>query len=374
MIVFHGKPFAEYLVEMLAAQGIDKIVFLLGYLPEVVQNHFSDGRRWGVRIEYGVSSPETLTGSRIRLARSLLDDTFLLLYCDNYWPLQLDTMWRRFSASGARAMVTVYRNIDGIRKSNIRMDEEGYVQDYDRTRSRSGLQGVEIGYAIVHSTALEFLTEEDRLFEDAVYPELIRRRQLLAFPTDHRYYSVGSLDRLRSTADFLERRPAIILDRDGVLNTRPRKGEYVRHVDEFTWLPGARDALRLLKDAGYTIIVVSNQAGIARGALTTEDLERIHQRMRRQAEEAGGAIDAVYYCPHHWDDGCNCRKPQPGMIFQAQRDFNLDLSRTFVVGDDERDIQASEAAGCPSVFVGPELSLLDVVTRTIVPPGRAAFA
>jgi D-glycero-D-manno-heptose 1,7-bisphosphate phosphatase len=270
--------------------------------------------------------------------------------------------------------VTVYSNKDGSRKDNVRLDADGYVRVYDRMRSQLGLQGVEIGYAIISNSALEYLSEKDTPFEEAVYPELIRRRQLLAYTTDHRYYSVGSHDRLPATEAFLRRNPSIILDRDGVLNERPPRGEYVRTAEEFTWLPGARDALRLLKQAGYTVIVVSNQAGIARGALTANDLQRIHDRMREETEAAGGGIDAVYYCPHHWDDGCECRKPRPGMIFQAQRDFNLDLSRTLVVGDDERDVQASEAAGCPSVLVSPELSLLDVVTDRISGLRRTAYA
>jgi D-glycero-D-manno-heptose 1,7-bisphosphate phosphatase len=374
MIEFHGRPFAEYLVEMLAGQGFDKILFLLGYLPEIIQDHFGDGRRWGIRIDYAVSDPELLTGSRVHLARSLLDECFLLLYCDNYWPLQFEKLWKRFSSASAHAMVTVYSNKDGSRKDNVRLDADGYVRVYDRMRSQLGLQGVEIGYAIISNSALEYLSEKDTPFEEAVYPELIRRRQLLAYTTDHRYYSVGSHDRLPATEAFLRRNPSIILDRDGVLNERPPRGEYVRTAEEFTWLPGARDALRLLKQAGYTVIVVSNQAGIARGALTANDLQRIHDRMREETEAAGGGIDAVYYCPHHWDDGCECRKPRPGMIFQAQRDFNLDLSRTLVVGDDERDVQASEAAGCPSVLVSPELSLLDVVTDRISGLRRTAYA
>jgi D-glycero-D-manno-heptose 1,7-bisphosphate phosphatase len=98
--------------------------------------------------------------------------------------------------------------------------------------------------------------------------------------------------------------------------------------------------------AGYRVIVVSNQAGVARGALTMEDLERIHDGMRADVAAAGGRIDAIYACTHHWDEGCACRKPRPGMLFAAQRDFQLDLSRTFFLGDDPRDAEAAEAAGC----------------------------
>ena len=113
------------------------------------------------------------------------------------------------------------------------------------------------------------------------------------------------------------------------------------------------------------MIVVTNQAGIARGEMTEEDLARIHDRMRGDAEEAGGRIDAIYHCPHGCDEGCACRKPRPGMLFQAQRDFHLDLSRVPFIGDDERDGQAADAAGCPFERVSEQTSLGAIADRLL---------
>ena len=95
--------------------------------------------------------------------------------------------------------------------------------------------------------------------------------------------------------------------------------------------------------------------------MTEADLLDIHRRMVHEATLAGGCIEVIYYCPHGWDDGCDCRKPKPGMLFQAQRDFSLDLSRTLFIGDDERDAQAAEAAGCPSMLISEEKTLLQAV-------------
>jgi D-glycero-D-manno-heptose 1,7-bisphosphate phosphatase len=99
--------------------------------------------------------------------------------------------------------------------------------------------------------------------------------------------------------------------------------------------------------------------------MTELDLLDIHRRMVREATLAGGRINAVYYCPHNWEDGCECRKPKPGMLFQAQRDFNLDLTRTLLIGDDERDVEAAEAAGCPSALVSAENPLSRVIDRLL---------
>jgi histidinol-phosphate phosphatase family protein len=360
MVEIHGKPFLEYIVEMLRDQGFERILLLLGYLPEVIQTHFGDGRRWGVEIQYSVTGADDLTGHRMKVAAEHLDPCFLLLYCDNYWPIRMEAMWNRFEAADARAMVTVYSNRDRYSRDSVRVDEDGYVRVFDRSRKTPGLQGIEISYALLKRSVLELLPEEDALFEEAVYPPLAGRRELLAYVTDHRYYSVGSLERLPVTERFLARRPAVILDRDGVLNRRPPKANYVRSPDEFEWLPGAKAALRLFTEAGYQVIVVSNQAGIARGAMTEADLIRIHEQMKSEAAAEGGRIDALYHCPHGWDEGCECRKPKPGMLFSAQRDLDLDLTRTPFIGDDERDAEAADAAGCPALLVSDQVTLLDL--------------
>jgi histidinol-phosphate phosphatase family protein len=374
MVEFHGRPFLEYLIEMLRDQGFERVLLLLGHLPEVIQHHFGDGHSWDLEIEYSVSDPDDLTVSRVRGAQERIAPNFLLMYCDNYWPMQMERMWRRYLALGAPAMITVYRNRDGYRpgKDSVAVGEDGLVTVFDRKRSTAGLSGVEISYAIIDKSVLELLPDHDELFEQALYPPLTTRRQLSAYVTDHRYYSVGSPERLPVTERFLARRPAVILDRDGVLNRRPPRAEYVRRPEEFEWLPGAREALALLKAAGHTVIVVSNQAGIARRAMTGADLEAIHERMRAEAAEAGGGVDAIYHCPHDWDEGCECRKPAPGMLFQAQRDFDLDLTRTTFVGDDERDRQAADAAGCPAVLVDEHFTVLDAVRQLVADRAGAA--
>jgi D-glycero-D-manno-heptose 1,7-bisphosphate phosphatase len=370
MIEFHGRPFLEYLVELLREQGFTRVLMLLGYLPEVIEQHFGDGREFGVSIEYSISDPDDLTVRRVQLARDRIDPCFLLMYCDNYWPLQMDRMWRRFVEHDAPAMITVYSNKDGYSRDSVRVGPDGYVSVFDRSRTAPGLQGVEISYAVLTRPVLDLLPKDDALFEEAVYPELVRRRQLVAHVSDHRYYSVGSLQRLPLTEAFLARTPTVILDRDGVLNRRPPRAEYVRRWEEFEWLPGALQALALLTRAGYRVIVVSNQAGIARGAMSDGDLDAIHARMRSDVDAAGGRIDAIYHCPHGWDDGCECRKPRPGMLFQAQRDFSLDLTRTTFIGDDDRDAEAAEAAGCPWALVTDDRPLLRLV-RDLVNGQRA---
>ncbi len=365
MIEIAGKPFLEHLIVMLRGQGFKRVLLLLGYLPDTVKEYFGDGSRWNMQIEYSVTGVDDLTGQRLRLASDKVDDCFLLLYCDNYWPMQMDRMWERFLAANVPAMLTVYTNKDDYTKDTLKVDETGLISHYDKKRQTPELKGTEISYAILRKELIARLPDGNVSFEESLFPVLAQQRQLAAYVTDHRYYSIGGLARLPLTEIFLSRRPAIILDRDGVLNEKAPRAEYVRTWSEFKWRPGAKESLRLLNEAGFRVIIVSNQAGIARGAMTEAALKDIHLQMVREAEQSGGRVDAIYYCPHNWEEGCECRKPKPGMLFQAQRDFSLNLSRTMFVGDDERDAQAADAAGCMAALVSDSKSLLQIVTEVI---------
>jgi D-glycero-D-manno-heptose 1,7-bisphosphate phosphatase len=365
MIQVGGKPFLEHQLIMLREQGFKRVLLLLGYLPEIVQDYFGDGSRWGLEIEYSVTAVEDNTGRRVKLAESKLDDCFLLLYCDNYWPMPMDRMWRRFVEAGTPMMVTVYSNQDNYTKSVLKVDEAGFVSVYDKKRKTPGLQGTEISYAIMRKELVTAMPDGNVSLEETIFPPLIAKHQLAAFVTHHRYYSVGDTFRLPITEQFLARRPAIILDRDGVLNEKAPRAQYVRTWAEFKWLPGVKESLRRLNEAGFRVIIVSNQAGVARGAMTENDLHDIHHHMVKEIEASGGRVEAIYYCPHDWDAGCACRKPKPGMLFQAQHDFNLDLSRTVFIGDDERDGQAADAAGCLSALVSDKRTLAEIVGEVI---------
>lgn len=366
MYPFHGKPFLGHVVDMLREQGFEHVLMLLGYLPEVIMGHFGDGADYGVRVDYAVTEPDDLTAHRVKDAQDLLDPVFLLMYCDNYWPMRFDDMWEAYLGSGAPAQITVYGNADGYSRDSVIVGEDGFVEVFDRGRSTPGLRGVEISYALLAKDAvLPLLPEHQELFEQAVYPALTERHELHAYWSDHRYYSVGGPERLPLTEAFFARRPTVILDRDGVLNVRPPRAEYVRRPEEWEWLPGAKEALRLYREAGWKVLVVSNQPGIGRGLMTEEDLAAVHERMCREAAEAGGHVERIYYCPHAWDAGCECRKPRPGMLFEAQRDFHLDLTRTTFVGDDERDREAARAAGCRSAMVTEEVSLYEIAREML---------
>ena len=143
----------------------------------------------------------------------------------------------------------------------------------------------------------------------------------------------------------------VFLDRDGVINRNPPNKGYVRRWSEFSFLPNARKAIRELTQSGYRIIVVTNQAGIGRGLFSEEDLRDIHARMVSKITETGGRIEAIYYCPHPPEAGCECRKPKPGMLIRAVREHNIELSSAYLIGDSVTDIQAGQCLGTKALLV-----------------------
>lgn len=361
MYPFNGKPFIGYLIEQIKGFGISDILILLGYMPEKIMDYLQDGSSLGINIAYDVTPVGYNTGDRLLHAQELIRDQFLLLYCDNYCPINFSKLYQDYMDNNALLQLSVYDNKDGYTTSNL-LIEDGMVKIYDKKRLSPGLQGVDIGYAIINKIVFEFLSGQDVNFESAVYPKLVKQRKLFATVTRHRYYSVGSWDRIELTKQFFNSKQTVFLDRDGTINKRAPQACYVEEPEQFIWLEGAKEAIRLLKESGYRVILVSNQPGIARGNLTEELLGQIHKKMQDELQqETGYQLDAIYYCPHNWDEGCECRKPKPGMLYQAQKDFSLNLPACILIGDDDRDIEAGISAGCKSYQVTENRTLLQIV-------------
>ena len=148
----------------------------------------------------------------------------------------------------------------------------------------------------------------------------------------------------------MTRRGVIFLDRDGVINLPPT-GRYISGWDQFRFLPDVLKTLHRLKKRGERVIVISNQSGVGRGQMTKPELTRITRKMLAEIRKNGGHLEAVYYCTHHPDKGCRCRKPHPGLLKKAAARFPIDLKKSFFIGDSETDILAGRSAGCRTILV-----------------------
>lgn len=144
---------------------------------------------------------------------------------------------------------------------------------------------------------------------------------------------------------------AVFLDRDGVINQRAPEGEYVTRWEDFHFLPGVTEGITQLNRAGFHVIVVTNQRCVAKGLLSEIELKNLHRRMSEHLARDGARIEAIYYCPHEIEPPCSCRKPAPGMLLEAARSRDLDLSSSWMIGDSDADIQAGKSAGCKTARV-----------------------
>lgn len=144
---------------------------------------------------------------------------------------------------------------------------------------------------------------------------------------------------------------AVFIDRDGTINV---DGPYLSDPDRFEMYPGVGEGVKRLQDAGFKIIVVTNQSGIARGYFTEDDLAAVHERMKKEFARFGVTLDAIYYCPHHPDEGCGCRKPEPGLLLKAIAEHDIDPAMSYVVGDKPLDVVAGRRIGAKTVLVASE--------------------
>ena len=182
--------------------------------------------------------------------------------------------------------------------------------------------------------------------------------------TPERYYSVCEDYKTGrvSGKNLKNKQKAVFLDRDGTIN---KYVGFLRNIDDFELVDGVADAIKKINASGYLAIVVTNQPVIARGEVSFEELEEIHNKMETLLGKEGAYLDAIYFCPHHPHKGyegehpelkfdCDCRKPKPGMLLNAARDFNIDLSQSWMIGDGENDIKAGQNAGCQTALIGSE--------------------
>jgi len=166
-------------------------------------------------------------------------------------------------------------------------------------------------------------------------------------------------------------RRAVFLDRDKTLNEDPG---YISHPDKLFLLPGVGEGLRQLHDAGYLLVVISNQSGVGRGYYTEEDLSAVHARLLALLSAQGVLLDGAYYCMHTPADQCACRKPEPGMILQAARELGIDLAQSVMVGDKVSDVEAGRRAGCATVLIAPEPPAAPVPAADVALPDLPALA
>ena len=373
LIPICGKPVLERQIETLRREGVTDFTLVTGYLADQIMNYFGDGEKWGVKIEY-FRETEPL-GTAGALFRMRFDDDFLLLGGDLIFDFDLSRMLAFHQKNNALATLFAHPNAHPYDSALLAAEENGEVTAFLPKESAAKPRYYEnlcnAGVQIISPELLSRYRYEGRAELDRqVIAPAVDSGRIFAYRSAEYVKDMGTPDRYAKVSRDLEngvvgksniknKRPAVFLDRDGTLNVY--KG-LVTRPEQLELLDGAAEAIRRLNEAGIPAVLVTNQPVIARGDCTFEELREIHNKLETLLGEKGAYLDRIYFCPHHPDAGfpgerpeykitCDCRKPKPGLLLRAAEEMNLELSRSYMVGDSATDIEAGRRAGCIPVFL-----------------------
>ena len=367
-----GAPFLDHVLWNVARHGLRRVLLLTGHLAPAFEARYGDGRGHGVTIEYAVEPEPRGTGGALALAVSRLDERFLLLNGDTLFDVNYLDLAARLD-DGALAAVALQRVDDIARYGAVRVHGDRVEAFAEKGHTGPGV--INGGVYAMRREALERLPAGPSSLERDLLPGLAARGQVTGAAYDGFFIDIGvpeALKAARASVAVWRRKPALLLDRDGTLNVD--RG-WVHRPEDFAWVEGAREAIRWANDRGLLVLVITNQAGIARGLYTEADFRAFTAWIDAELAAAGAHVDATYHCPHHPTEGqgeyrrlCRCRKPGPGLIERALAEWTFDPSRSVLVGDAAHDLEAAAAAGLRGVrFSGG--SLLECVQHAFAEPG-----
>lgn len=405
MIEICGKPILQHQIENLKAFGLTDITIVAGHLGNVIKDYFKGGSDFGVKIDY--FTEETPLGTAGALFKMSLAEDFLLLCGDVIFDIDFNRFIKFHSEHEAWASLMAHPNghpydssllvteilppqekgglpVETNRITNWLSTEDERL--YCRNLVNAGIEI--ISPELLHEAKKNFVSHHPEtpdkidLDRDVLKPN-IRSGKIFAYHTTEYIKDMGTPERYQETESDMKngkvharnlsvKQKAVFLDRDGTIN---KPNGFITTPEQFELLPETAEAIKKINRSGFLAIAVTNQPVIARGECTFEKLQEIHGKMESELGKKGAYLDAIYYCPHHTDKGfagerieykcdCECRKPKPGLLLKAARDFNIDLSQSCMIGDRESDVLAGRRAGCRESFMVKN-GLLECVERIL---------
>lgn len=380
LIPVNGMPILEREIRSLASQGFNDLIITVSYLADKIIAYFGDGSQLGVKIEYYVEeTPLGNAGALFRLRDKIGEETFFLLNADAAFDVDFNRMYNFHKQHGGLVTLFTHPNSHPYDSGLIIADDKGNVNKWlakEDERPQWYNNRVNAGLHVIDPQVLDMSLKNLEIDEDTGLPKgkvdldrkilkpLCGTGQMYCYDSPEYVKDMGTPERFHQVeADFRNgvvqrknlknKQKAIFLDRDGTIN---KYVGFLHNIDDFELIEGVPEAIKLINQSGYLAIVVTNQPVIARGEVSWDELHEIHRKLETLLGKDGAYIDGMYICPHHPDKGfegerpeykiyCDCRKPKPGLIFQAAEDFNIDLSKSYMIGDSLRDVEAGGNAG-----------------------------
>lgn len=363
MAIQGDKLFLDYLIRNVARHGLKDIVLLAGHLGELVETRYQDAEVCGAKVRVIREPAPAGTAGALAHARSVLDDTFFLMNGDGFLDFNLLRLAERpLPAGGARLAL---RRVEDTSRYGSVVPQGSRIVAFREKATDGGPGLINGGVYWMTKSVLDRIPPLPASLEQDIFPLLASERRLEGMVVEGFFIDIGlprSLEQARASLPSVELRPAVIFDRDGTLNVDEG---YTHAPDQLKWIGGAREAIRSLNDAGWYVIVATNQAGVAHGLYDESAVDRFHEAMQDQLAPMAAHIDAFYYCPYHEDAVVDHyrhpahpdRKPRPGMLNRALQEWPIDVGRSILVGDRASDLAAAKAAGLRGVlFEGGDLA------------------
>lgn len=406
MIKIDGIPVLEREIQCLKKQGYTDIIITVGYLGNLIINYFGDGsnispvtgKSFGVSIiYYQEDTPLGNAGALFKITKYLTED-FLLLNADVLFDIDFNKFVSYHKKKGGLITLFTHPNTHPYDSSVLIADKNGMVLEwlskeddrpyYYKNRVNAGLHilspKVLEDYLVVNKGKIPNKIDLDRM----LLKRYVGTGQMFCYDSPEYVKDMGTPERYQTVCDnarsgiissknLTKKQKAIFLDRDGTLN---KYVGFVTDIDQLELIDGVEKAVKRINDSEYLAIIVTNQPVIARGEVTEIELQEIHNKLETLLGERGAYIDGIYYCPHHPDRGykgeisclkinCECRKPKPGMLYQAASDFNIDLRESWMIGDSFNDILAGKNAGCKTGLIseiGMKEYNADVIGKNLI--------
>ena len=388
MINIEGKPVLEWEINNLREQGLNDIIITVSHLSNIIMDYFKDGSQFGVHIEYFIEDvPLGNAGALFKIKDKLTDD-FLLLNADSVFDVDFNKFISYHKEKGGLVTLFTHPNSHPYDSGLIIANDNKEVIEWlgkSDARPTWYKNRVNAGIHLINKKILDASIEGEKIdLDKQLLKPLANTGEMFVYDSPEYVKDMGTPDRYQAVCkDFHtgivhaknlnNKQKAIFLDRDGTIN---KYVGFLTDIRDLELKEGTADAISLINSSDYLAIVITNQPVVARGEVSFEQLNEIHNKMETLLGNKGAFVDAIYYCPHHPHKGyegevpelkidCECRKPKPGLIFRAAEDFNIDLSKSWMIGDEEIDVLTAENAGCNYIKIDKNDSLLKAVNSII---------
>jgi D,D-heptose 1,7-bisphosphate phosphatase len=341
MAPVNGEPFLNYILDELNYYNFNHVILCVGYKKEVIMDYYKDSYK-NIKISYSIEEESLGTGGAIKKAMSLaLDDMVFVLNGDTIFKVDFN----KIKESNKISIACKYME-DFDRYGEVKI-KDSIIQSFeekchvDKGYINGGI------YYLPKNIFDKFELPHKFSLEADFFTPYMKELGITAYMTNSYFLDIGIPSDYSKAQDDFKKKKALFLDRDGIINI---DYGHVHTIDKFKFTPFIFDLAKKYYDLGYLIIVITNQAGVAKGLYPIEDVYTINSYMMQEFKKHGIEISSIYFCPHKDSDNCRCRKPMPGMYLDAIHDFNIDPVKSIAIGDKTSDLIAANKAGVGKLY------------------------